>query len=174
MLIVLNSYLNICINFKIEFNGFCSTTLINGKGLLLNGSTQIGVCEYKDKLYAFRSNAAAQSFIKQPEALVIVFIFNYGQYMVKLDLYINTSGSPLASSKQHASILTSYSCWTSSKWSNPIAMNSTALNERRFNCSPLRWTFKPICIQKLEPAMTRTTCGTYGITGARPFSMRIC
>lgn len=53
---------------QVEFNGFCPITLIYGKGMLLNGNPRIGVCEYKDKFYSFRSNAAAQVFIKTPDA----------------------------------------------------------------------------------------------------------
>ena len=50
----------------VEYGGFCSISLVND-GLILPGNKNIGLCKYKDCLYAFADFNCVIEFAKNPE-----------------------------------------------------------------------------------------------------------
>mmetsp|Transcript_38761 Transcript_38761/g.51075 ORF Transcript_38761/g.51075 Transcript_38761/m.51075 type:complete len:685 (-) Transcript_38761:228-2282(-) len=53
----------------LEFQGFCSWTIVNRRGLLLPGRPELGVVRYKNSFYVFAHEVAIRSFIDNPEAI---------------------------------------------------------------------------------------------------------
>lgn len=54
----------------LEYQGFCSWTIVERQGLLLPGKPELGVIRYKNRFYVFAQDAAATSFIDDPERFI--------------------------------------------------------------------------------------------------------
>ena len=57
------------LNIKLEYQGFCITTLLNKKGLLLSGRPTV-VAKYNDKYMVFCTHQCLQEFIDDPKKYI--------------------------------------------------------------------------------------------------------
>lgn len=61
------------LQISLDINGFCIVTLVENRGLLLEGEHNFGVFRYKEENFVFRSVLEAKKFIDQPQFYVDEF-----------------------------------------------------------------------------------------------------